>query len=108
METNAIQQEILLIKNTSYCRRKLFESENLENKHHLPHDEQLEVACWNGWLNDMLPGIVNTSNAGESLYVWEIMQTKVFLTIELCESPQMLDLQYSINPYAFLVTVSYE
>src|SRR4051794_28728743 len=103
METNTIQQEILLIKNSLWCRRYLLKNDELETLHNLPHDEQLEIACWNGWLHDMLPGIVNTSNTGESLYIWEVMHTKVFLSIELCESPQTLDIQFSINPYAFLV-----
>ena len=71
-------------------------------------DEQLEIACWNGWLQDMVPEIVHPSNTGERLYVWEIMQAKTFLSIELCEYPQTIDIQCSINPYAFLITVSYE
>lgn len=108
MKTNAIQQEILLIKNTSFCRRQLFEREVLEIERNLTHDEQLEAACWNGWLDMMLPEIIDTSGTGKNLYVWEIMQAKCFLNIELCESPQIIDVQCSINPYAVLTGMCYE
>src|SRR4051794_5382522 len=108
METTAVQQEILLVKNSLFCRRLLFEKDAPENGRHIPYDEQLEMACWNGWLDTVLPEIINTSNSGDRLYTWEIMQAKILLNIELCNHPQPIDVQYSINPYAVVATVSYE
>ena len=108
METNAVQQEILLVKKSSLCRRQLVQNDANENRQQLPYDEQLEAACWNGWLDAMLPEIINTSATGESLYMWEIMQAKSFLSIELCEHPKAIGLRSSINPYAFLTAVCYE
>ena len=108
METNATQQEILLLKNTSFSQKELFERDVLENARNLSPDEQLEAACWNGLLEAMLPEIVDTSEGGKSLYLWQIMQSKAFLNIELCECPQTVDVHYSINPYAVLTTACYE
>jgi hypothetical protein len=107
METYSLQQEILLIKRSSFCRRQQFEKYALEKSRNQPYEEQLEMACWNGWLNTALPEIIPTPNSGERLYVWDITQAKVFLSIELCEHPEMIDIQYSINPYAFLACVCY-
>lgn len=107
METNATQQEILLLKNTSFSQRQLFVKNTQEQEHNLHPDEQLEAACWSGWLDAMLPGIIDTSNNGKQLYIWEIMQAKSFLNIELCETPQVIDVQHSINPYAVLATGCY-
>src|SRR4051794_36305036 len=107
METNAVQQEILLLKNTSLSQRLLFENDTQENGRNLPQSEQLEAACWNGWLDAMVPEIVDTSATGKSLYLWQIMQAKSFLCIELCEYPRLTDIQYSINPYAILTTMCY-
>src|SRR3954454_14686044 len=107
MKTNATQQEILLVKNSSFSHRELISKNPLENGQNLPFDEQLEAACWNGWLNAMLPEIVDTSSTGEELYLWQIMQAKSLLNIELCEYPRIIDVQYSINPYAFLSNVCY-
>ena len=108
MKTNTLQKEILLIKKSSFCRRQLLENNAFENQRQLSYDEQLEAACWNGWLNAMLPEMVNASVTGEQLYLWQIMQAKSLLNIELCEYPRMIDIQYSINPYAFLSTMCYE
>lgn len=108
METNSVQQEILLIKKTSFSQRQLFDQDILKNKQHLTHAEWLEAACWSGWLDAMLPEIVDTSATGKSLYLWQIVQAKSFLSIELCEYPQALDEQYSINPYVALATMCYE
>ena len=106
METNTVHQEILLIKKSAFCLRQQFEKYALEHRQP-PYDEQLEIACWNGWLNTVFPEVLHTSSTGEKLYVWDITQAKVFLSIELCENPQMIDIQYSINPYAFLACVCY-
>src|ERR1700712_3498346 len=108
METNSVQQEILLIKNSSLSQRQLFEHNPFKNEQHLTNEEWLEAACWNGWLDAMLPEIVDTSVTGKSLYVWQIMQAKSFLSIDLCEYPQAIDVQFSINPYAILATMCYE
>ena len=108
MKTNAIQQEIMLVKNSSFSHRELISKNSLGNGQNLPFDEQLEAACWNGWLNAMLPEIVDTSATGKKLYLWQIMQAKSLLNIELCESPQMQDIQYSINPYVVLSAMCYE
>jgi hypothetical protein len=108
MKTNAAQQEILLIKYSSFSQRQLLAKNTSEDSQKLDPDEQLEAACWNGWLNAMLPEIVDTSATGEKLYLWQIMQAKSLLNIELCESPQMQDIQYSINPYVILTAMCYE
>ena len=107
METNSIQQEILLVLNTSFAQRKRLEKEATKNNKILTPAEQLEAACWNGWLNEMLPEIVDTSKEGKRLYPWEIMQARSFIDIELCRFPQTINIEFSINPYAFLATVCY-
>jgi len=108
METNAVQQEILLSKKSSLAKRELFVNNVApENKQNLSPDEQLEAACWSGWLDAMLPEIIDTTDAGKNLYLWQILQSKSFLNIELCEAPQIIDVQHSINPYAVMATMSH-
>lgn len=108
MEANAIQQEILLVKNCSLCHRMLFENEGLKKMQQPDYDEQLEAACWNGWLNVTMPEIIDTSAGGKNLFLWKITQAKCFLNMELCEYPLQPDIHYSINPYAVLTTACYE
>ncbi len=78
MKTYSTQQEILLFKDTSLSQRELYENDASEKAKNLSPDEQLESACWNGWLDEMLPGIVNKTAAGKSLYMWDITAGKNF------------------------------
>ncbi len=107
MKRTSIQQEILLFTNTSFTQRELNGNDNPETKKSLSPHEQLEAACWNGWLDEMMPDIIDSATDGNQLFLWEILQARAFLNIELCESPKVIDLQYSINPYAHLATVCY-
>jgi len=66
METNAVQQEILLLKNSSLSQKLLFEKDTPEYGRNIPHAEQLEAACWNGWLDAMIPEIIDTSATGKT------------------------------------------
>ncbi len=68
--------------------------------------EQLEEACWNGLLDELLPGIIEKSALGKKLFLWQIIPCRSFLEIELCESPVQTDNTLSINPYIFLPVVS--
>ncbi len=107
METNSIQQEILLFTNTSLSQRQLSEKEALDKKNFITHTEQLTAACWKGWLEAMMPEIIDTSADGKPLFLWDILQGKSFLDIELCQSPQTIEVPFSINPYAFLPNLYY-
>lgn len=107
MKTNAVQQEILLNKKATFSHRVLFEVDTPENKTPQSHDEQLEAACWNGWVDAMLPEVLSTDAAGKPLYLWETMQSNTFVTMEWCAYPQKIEVQYSINPYAALATACY-
>jgi len=106
MKTTSIQQEILLMTNTTFSKQQLCEKD-LSTNNKLSVIEQLEDACWNGLLYEMFPGIVKRSSAGKQLYLWQIRHGESCLQIELCEQPKAIDLWYSIDPYYFLLTTSY-
>jgi len=104
MKTNTHQYEILLVKSSSFCFRQLLQSNLLKDIQHQPYHEQLEAACWNGWLTKTLPELIENATPRVRLYLWEILQAKTCLYIELCEHPQIIDVHYSINPYAVLTS----
>jgi len=106
MKTTSIQQEILLMTNTTFSKQQWVEKDpSINNK--LSQTERLEDACWNGLLYEMFPGIVEKSLAGKQLYLWQIRHGESCLQIELCEQPKAIDLWYSIDPYSFLLTTSH-
>ena len=92
---------------TTFSQRQLLEKGVSYDNKYFTRVEQLEDACWNGLLYEMFPGIVERSSAGKQLYLWQIRHGESCLQIELCEQPKAIDLWYSIDPYYFLLTTSY-
>jgi hypothetical protein len=101
MQKNSTQQEILLMTGTSFSARqwadKIDSGEGRTNQ-----EEQLEEACWNGLLPEMLPEIFADNPNAKKLYLWKIRQAKSFLEIELGETPVEIDKYFSLDPDYFL------
>jgi hypothetical protein len=97
---NSVQQEILLMTNSSLSKRNLCERNSPEPGKHFSNVERLEEACWNGMLDELLPGLI-IKVEGKTLFLWEIQNANSFLHINLCDQPQTLDKQTSIDPYIF-------
>jgi hypothetical protein len=97
MEKN-IQQEIFLMTGTRFssrqCWQKLNETERIGSE-----ADQLQDACWNGLLKNMLPEVVGES---KEIYLWQIRENKSGIEIELGELPSEVDPYFSIDPYLFM------
>lgn len=103
MKTNSTQQEILLLTDTTFTSRQWLDREDASGKtNNLSERERLEQACWNGLLAEMLPEIVEKTDASKPLYLWQIKGTASFLELELGEYPEAKDNYFSIDPYSFL------
>ena len=106
MDTRKIQQEILLVTTTSFSKREWCKMET-PDKHCQTHMEQLEEACWNGLLSEMLPEVMAQPASGKRLHLWHIRQRTTFLKVELSEPPPQLEEPYSIDATSFLPTLVY-
>jgi hypothetical protein len=105
MEKNTVQKEILLLTGTTFSSRQYHDNDGPGNSRNLSPAEQLEEACWNGLLYDMLPEIFDQPAPDEKkLYLWEIKEGKSFLEVELGEFPEEKDNYFSIDPYSFMET----
>jgi hypothetical protein len=102
MNTNILQQEVLLLTGTTFSQRQLCENNPNEDRGHLSETEKLEEACWAGLLDELLPEIIKN----KKLCLWKIGDSEFSLQIELSEYPSM-EKQFSINPYYFLRTIGY-
>jgi len=102
MKPQAISREILLLTDTSLAKRQLCERRDTKHKEARcsPADE-LEKACWSGFVFEMLPDIFN-DHERKSLFVWKVSQAEQFLHIQLSSSPSSTDYATSIDPYFFL------
>jgi hypothetical protein len=104
MKTRSTQQEILLMTGTKFSLREWAEK-NVEDKNKFSATEQLEDACWNGLLDEMLPELIQKTTEGKNLSLWHIRTCKSFLEIDLSESSPLIDPTFSIDPYFFVPAV---
>jgi hypothetical protein len=107
METNSTQQEILLVTGTSFANRGWCKHDDESDPSRLNNKEQLEEACWNGMLCEMLPEICRQPGTDEKLYVWKIREALSFLELDLGGFPAVKDQEYSIDPYCFMAIQSF-
>jgi len=98
---NSVQQEILLMVNSSLSKRNFSEKSNSEASKQFSNVERLENACWNGMLEEFLPGLIEKVD-GKTLFLWEIQNAKSFLHIDLCDQPNAIEREFSIDPNYFL------
>ena len=107
MKPHSLQQEILLVTTSKISRRQLVGDHSFELSQHLSYKEQLEEACWNGLLTEMLPEMMEQTASGKQLFLWHIRKGASFLKVELSEMPPRLEEHFSIDPAFFLPTLVY-
>ncbi|HEY5464257.1 MAG TPA: hypothetical protein VIJ95_13435 [Hanamia sp.] len=96
-----LQQEILIITGTSFLSRLSWQ--NIEDTNQIYSEtEQLQEACWNGMLPEMLPEICLQFGEKEKLYLWNVKENKSSIEIDICDAPCAIEKDFSIDPYAFL------
>lgn len=103
---NSVQQEILLMVNSSLSKRSFCEINNSEAGKQFSNLEKLENACWNGMLKEFLPGLIEKVE-GKTIFLWEIHNAKNFLHIDLCDYPNSIEKVFSIDPYIFIDQLQY-
>jgi hypothetical protein len=102
MESQVINQEILLFKGSSFCSRK-FCKRNNDDESNSDHSsiEELERACWDGMLYEMLPELLGNSVSRGSGCIWNTVSGVNYLCVNLGSSPMTTEKQNSIDPYVF-------
>ncbi len=102
MKNITTNQEILLLPGTSFFKRDWCEKDNSTHSKRLSQKEQLIQLCWNGMLQEMLPEINETTPAQKPLTIWEINETSNLLDLRLGEFNELMNDDWSINPYVFM------
>ena len=99
-------QEILLLTSSGIIKRQWSEKESSQEKlQPFSGAEQLEKACWNGMLHEILPGIVEEPSLHKTIFLWEIISAESFLVIQMGPCPSPIDNRASIDPYRFISTL---
>ncbi len=101
METDILNQEILLNLNSSFCKREWCEKEASPNQQPLTQKERIKKMCWDGLLSEMLPEIAIQVN-NKPLVLWEVFETSQLLHLRLGQYEDLSEAVYSLNPYKIL------
>ena len=101
MKTDSTQQEILLVTGTTFAAREWSEKES-SRESSLTEKEQLEAACWNGLLPEILPEVYFHTDHNKKLFLWQIKEGKSFIDLELGDFPEEMEKEFSIDPYSFM------
>ena len=102
MNTDIIQQEILLVTGTTFSQKQFCDRDNKNDSNNLSESEKLEKAIWDGLLDEMLPEIITN----KKLHIWQIWETDFSLQIELSPYPSR-ERWSSIKPHDFLRSMNY-
>lgn len=101
METDILNQEILLNINSSFCKRECCEKESNNDEQKLSQKEQLKKMCWDSLVIEFLPEICNKVN-NKPITLWEVFETNNSLHLRLGEYNDITEAAYSLNPFKML------
>ena len=102
MEPKIINQEILLFTGTGFCSRPFSKRDSDHDSENYSSMEELEKACWDGMLHEMLPELLDNAGPRKGNYVWKTISGVNFLCINMGSYPLAIEKQTSIDPYFFL------
>jgi len=94
--------EILMFTTTSFSKRRLCEINEQEESSNLTHAEELEAACWNGLLDEMLSEIIQRHSSNNRLFIWQVETRKTFLRINIGVSLLVPEIRFTLDPHIFL------
>lgn len=98
MKKAEIQQEIILITSSHFAGKNFQNKDNLENK---DIEKNLEEACWDGLINNLLPQILKLNHRSE-INLWNIHVADHFLDLQFSKKPVKIEEKSCLNPHIFL------
>jgi hypothetical protein len=103
MKQKAINHEILLVTDSNFNSRQFSKRDgNNEESKNNSAIEELEKACWDGMLNELLPELAGYSSRSNKNFIWNIASGSHSLYISIGPCPMPGKNETSIDPYFFL------
>jgi len=103
MKPQATNQEILLFTGTSFSNRPFCQRDTDDNEgNNYSALEELECACWDGMLNELLPELTGSPSHNNINHIWNTVSGVNFLCITIGPFPVQLEKETSLDPYLFL------
>ena len=99
MKPQHIHQEILIFTTTSLSQRALYKKGN--NRKDSSAIEELEEAFWDGFLNELVPEIM-PSTQKIKMSIWGVYAGEFYILIDLANSPGVPQAKFTIDPNLLL------
>ena len=100
MKQKAINHEVLLLTRTSFSKKQF------SPKNNNPADDfycsNLQNACWNGFVFDILPDIIKSPSEKGSGHTWEVVPGENFVEAKIGTASYDVEKRMSLNPHLFL------
>ncbi len=87
---------------SSFAQKQWCKKEFDDANKNLTPEENIEEACANGLVQELLPEVFNNSS---KLYLWQMHPGFSFVQLELGELPLAVEKQFSLYPHNFLATM---
>jgi hypothetical protein len=100
MDTETMDQEVLLNINTSFCRREYCDQDE-KTVRKLSQRELLKTLCWDGLLPELLPEICTKVN-NRPLTLWELLETQHLFHLRFGNYSERLNSEFSLNPFLMM------
>ncbi|HEV8285452.1 MAG TPA: hypothetical protein VGQ09_14140 [Chitinophagaceae bacterium] len=100
MIPEAIHYEVLFFTCNQFSKRQFCEKNDCHSDHST--EGQLQRACWDGLVFEILPDIIENPLQKGSEYIWEVEPAENFIEIKIGAAPGPVELATSVNPYLFL------
>src|SRR5450432_3363100 len=104
MKANTTQREILLVNGASSSSQEFSETDEIHNYNCLTETQKLEIACRNNLVLLMLPEIFEEHSVNKKLHIHKMRKGALFIEVKFGEIHLKLEMEFSIDPYAILVT----
>lgn len=102
MKKITTNREILLLTSSRFFQRDWCELNKSNSSKELSQKERLIQLCWNGMLKEMIPEICEAEPGKKPLTLWNIYESDHLLDLRYGEFNQLLNNEWSINPYVIL------
>src|SRR5204862_7402559 len=102
MRPISFSREILVVTTSSFAQRQLCERDSRDESSHLTPTEQLEAACWNGLMSELLPEIMNDPFRKEKVFLWQVEAGSSYLRLSMGTlNPDFIS-DFTIDPHILL------
>ena len=107
MRSQNFNREILLFTGTSFAKREFINHDADKNQQKSYSQlDKLEMACWNGLLDEMLPELADSDLSKKESFIWKIIASENFLHICRGTHDIPFENELTIDPYFFTSSVN--